>query len=251
MGWGLGPAEWSDRMNKPPADVTRPGRAPDTGRGDPSALLRGAGCFTGDVPIPDALHIAFLRSPVAGRITALDTGAARDMPGVAAVHVGADVTGLGRLSVNPVLPLAADLPGFPLLAGDRVEAAGQAIAAVLAESPHAAQDAAEAIAFEIDEDAAPPPQRTLARKLWQAGDTAAAFAGADIVVDCTLRHARLAPTPLEPRAIAAAYDPATGGSRSGTRPRPRTAPARNWRRSSARRRRGSASSRRMWAAPSA
>ena len=55
-------------------------------------LLRGQGRFVDDLPMPDALHVAFLRSPVAhGRLKGIDAGAARAQPGVHAVLTFADL----------------------------------------------------------------------------------------------------------------------------------------------------------------
>ena len=50
-------------------------------------LLRGEGAFVDDIPLTNALHAAFLRSPLArARIRKLDVTAARNHPGVAAVY---------------------------------------------------------------------------------------------------------------------------------------------------------------------
>ncbi len=44
-------------------------------------LLRGRGRFVDDLDIPGALHVAFLRSPVAhGRLNGIDAGAAKASP---------------------------------------------------------------------------------------------------------------------------------------------------------------------------
>ena len=87
-------------------------------------LLRGTGQFTADVSLENALVLHLLRSPVAaGRIRGLDISAARNAPGVHAVHIGADVAALGALPVNPVLDMARQ-PDFPILAQDHVQAIG-------------------------------------------------------------------------------------------------------------------------------
>ncbi len=167
-------------------------------------LLRGQGLFSGDVALADALVLHLLRSPLAlARITALDVSAARAMPGVHAVHVGADVAGLGHLAVNPVLPMTTR-PAFPILATDRVAAIGQPVAAVLADSADKAADAADRIGVDYHEtpEITPPP---LARKTWRKGDTRALFDGAAHVVTASLHHPVLAPSPLEPRAISVQY----------------------------------------------
>ncbi|WP_109466276.1 xanthine dehydrogenase family protein molybdopterin-binding subunit [Albibacillus kandeliae] len=188
--------------------------APYVGQGlrrreDP-VLIRGAGTFTGDLPLDAPLHLAFVRSPVArGRLVSVDRDDAAEMPGVLAIHLRDDLGEIGQLAVNPVIPLH-DLPDFPVLAGGEVFSVGQPVAAVLAETLAEAQDAAEAVFPEIEDLAIDAP-REVARQSWQSGDVAAAFAKADRVVSVRLQHPRLAPAPMEPRAIAVAYDAATDG----------------------------------------
>src|SRR5215207_8908607 len=56
------------------------------------ALVRGAGRFVDDLHPPGLLEAAFLRSPSAhGLIRAIDTRAARALPGVHAVYTLADL----------------------------------------------------------------------------------------------------------------------------------------------------------------
>lgn len=167
-------------------------------------LLTGCGQYADDARLTDPLFVAFHRSPLAhGQIASIDTQDAQSMPGVAGVHVGEDVAHLGQLSVNPILPICAKL-GYPVLAYAQVDAVGQPIAAAVAETPLQAMDAAETIWADI-EDGPPPPPTLVAEKKWLAGNTAKAFATADLIVDCTLDHARLAPSPMEPRSIAIEY----------------------------------------------
>ena len=55
-------------------------------RVEDAPLLRGQGRFVDDLDIPGALHVAFLRSPVAhGRLKGIDASAAKALPGVHAV----------------------------------------------------------------------------------------------------------------------------------------------------------------------
>src|SRR5882724_11667833 len=50
-------------------------------------LLRGEGAFVDDIPLPNALHVAFLRSPHArARISNIDVSAALQHAGVVAVY---------------------------------------------------------------------------------------------------------------------------------------------------------------------
>lgn len=170
-----------------------------------SALLRGEGQFCDDIALPGALWAVFLRSDAAaGRITALDSDAVRAMPGVAGVHIGADVAHLGQLAVNAVIPLE-QAPTFEVLAQGAVHAVGQPVAAVLGETRGVAQDAAEAIWLEVSE-ADPAPPRRIAGQRWQAGTPPQAA----LTVQADIRHARLVPLSMEPRSIAARPEPDGG-----------------------------------------
>ncbi|TDK51403.1 xanthine dehydrogenase family protein molybdopterin-binding subunit [Antarcticimicrobium luteum] len=176
-------------------------------REDP-ALISGRGTYTDDVRLTDPLHLAVVRSMVsAGTIDAIETEMAADLPGVAGVHTGADLTGLGALQVNPVIPIR-HLPDYPVLAGKQVHSVGQPIAAILAGDLELARDACEQVRVEID-DAPLPDPRLAAEQTWSAGDVTGAFEHAERIVECEVRHPRLAPSPMEPRSIAVAFDAAT------------------------------------------
>jgi carbon-monoxide dehydrogenase large subunit len=114
-------------------------------REDP-ALIRGTGVYTDDIKLSGALHVAFVRSPIArGKITRIDTKAAMQMPGVWAVYTAADVRHLG--------PLLAQVPAGklrPLLADGLVNHVGEAVAMVVADSPYLARDAIEAVVVDYD-----------------------------------------------------------------------------------------------------
>ena len=183
-------------------------------------LVTGQGRFTDDIPLEGALRVAFVRSPVAhGELMELEMEAARAMPGVAAVFSGADVADLGSLSVNPILP---DLrcPPFPVLACGRVRAVGQPVAAVLADTAAQAADAAEYVGLDVEPETAKvdigdhapdlfadiPGDEVLSGR-WIIGTPHEAFKAAATVVSARVRHARVAPTSMEPRTIAARHDP--------------------------------------------
>ena len=114
-------------------------------REDP-ALIQGYGEYVDDLTRTGLLHVAFVRSPVArGKITTLDTEAAKKMPGVVAVYTHDDVAHLG--------PLVAQVPIGklrPLLAAGEVNHVGEAVAMIVAEDRYAAQDAADAIEADYD-----------------------------------------------------------------------------------------------------
>ncbi|MGC8470390.1 MAG: xanthine dehydrogenase family protein molybdopterin-binding subunit, partial [Acetobacteraceae bacterium] len=198
-------------------------------------LLRGQGSFSDDLSLPGMLHGVFVRSPLAhGRIRSLGTGAARALPGVAAVLTAADLPALG---LRP-LPAGLAIPGrdgagprraprtvFP---AERVRHVGEALALVVAETRAQARDGAEAVAVEIDPlpavteaAAAVAPGAPLVHEIapgnvaldFHYGDhaaVAAAFAGAAHVVRCELLSQRLVVCAMEPRSALASFDPAGG-----------------------------------------
>jgi carbon-monoxide dehydrogenase large subunit len=170
-----------------------------------AALLRGAGQYCGDIALPDCLVVTFLRSDAAcGQISALDVSGAQDMPGVVAVHTGADVAHLGRLEVNRVIPYDAPL-AFDLLAQGRVQAVGQPVAAVLATTRAAGLDAAEAIWLDVESDDLPDPA-PIAGQHWQSGVAVTP----QITVNATINHPRLVPLSMEPRGILVRPEPDGG-----------------------------------------
>ena len=108
-------------------------------------LITGRTRWTDNIVLPGLQHIAILRSPVAhARITAIDTTAARGMPGVVAVFTGADLAA-EQGSLPNAWPITEDMkaPAAPSLAVDTVNFAGEAVAVVVARSAYEAQDALE------------------------------------------------------------------------------------------------------------
>ncbi|HJU20118.1 MAG TPA: xanthine dehydrogenase family protein molybdopterin-binding subunit [Stellaceae bacterium] len=204
-------------------------------------LVTGSGRFADDLSLPELVHAVVLRSPHAhARILALDTAAARAMPGVLAVLTGADyiAEGLGPIPHKAGLMGPPDLAvrrhGDPIatrhypMPPDRVRFVGEPVALVVAETIAAAKDAAEQIAVAYAPlpavvhaaDAAAPG----APQLWdeapgnlcvdiEAGDeaaTAAAFRRAAHVVRLETRVQRVTGVPMEPRTTTACYDAASG-----------------------------------------
>ena len=118
-------------------------------------LLRGRGRYVDDLDIPGALHVVFLRSPVAhGRLKGIDAGAAKAVPGVHAVLTFADLrplltgdripqslpSGAIRFHVDPIV-----------LAKDEVTYVGEPVAMVVADSRRLAEDALALIQLDIEE----------------------------------------------------------------------------------------------------
>ncbi len=107
------------------------------------ALLRGRARFVDDLPVkPGTLHAAILRSPHAhAEIVSIDTGRARQMPGVAAVITRAEVLAL----TDPFLIGLTTPLEYRCLATDRVRFVGEPVALVLASDRYLAEDALDAI----------------------------------------------------------------------------------------------------------
>src|SRR3954452_1997734 len=120
-------------------------------------LLTGKGQFIDDKPDDGALWLYVLRSPHAhAKILSIDTQAAAAMPGVQAVYTGADLVA-DDIGTIPTLAIFQRPNGSPmtvpprrLLAHEIVRFAGEPLAAVVAASRSAAQNAAEAIAVEYE-----------------------------------------------------------------------------------------------------
>ena len=118
------------------------------------------------------------------------------------------------------------LPQQPLLAVDKVRHVGEAIAVVLAESLHEAQDAAELVAPDleylptvVDAEVALRPETALIHEEYQTnligefavakGDTAAGLAGAPHKLRRRFYTHRYAGVPMECRGVIGAYDQRT------------------------------------------
>jgi carbon-monoxide dehydrogenase large subunit len=171
-----------------------------TRREDPR-LLKGEGRFVDDLAPEGCLALEILRSPYGpGSITCLNLDDAAGMPGVVAILTAADLGGLGQASVNALLPGLAPRP-LRLLADGEIEAMGQAVAAVVAQTRDQARDAAEMILLEVEEappeETEPPPALT---HRWQGGMAPQKVARQ---ISVTQSHALLAPMAMEPRAALA------------------------------------------------
>ena len=128
-------------------------------------LITGAGAFTDDVNLPGQLYLAMARSPYAhGQLGAVDCSEARAAEGVRAVYTAADIEALGGMPCRAVLSDRQGNPCFipkrPLLAEGRVRFAGEPVAAVIAETPQQARDAAELIFIDVDDLPSAPPINT-------------------------------------------------------------------------------------------
>lgn len=126
-------------------------------------LLRGRGEYVDDVDLPNMLHAAAFRSPVAhGIIRKLDVSAALKRPGVHSVITAEDMGDSIPTIQLRLIPMEELKPlGQPVIAGDKVRYVGEIIAFVLAEDAAIAEDALADIEVEI-EPLGPIPNRTVA-----------------------------------------------------------------------------------------
>ena len=120
-------------------------------------LLRGEGRYTDDIDLPGMAFGYVLRSPHAhGIIRDIDVSAARETEGVLAIYIIDDLkaAGYGAFPGSKLLKNRdgsdPQSPARYALADGKVKFAGEGLAFVVAESPAAARDGAEAIMFDID-----------------------------------------------------------------------------------------------------
>jgi carbon-monoxide dehydrogenase large subunit len=203
-------------------------------RKEDDTLVRGNGRYTDDFSLPGQAHAWMVRSSHAhGVIRAIDTSAARQMPGVLGIHVGKDLVEAGYTPIRSSLPMK-NADGSAMLQSDRMALAidkvrfvGDPVACVVAETAAQARDAAEAVIVEIDPlpsvtraaDAIKPGAPLLYDHIpnnvaldFYSGDrdaTAAAFARAAHVTSLDIVNTRVAAVPMEPRAALASYDRAS------------------------------------------
>jgi len=198
-------------------------------------LLTGKGNFIDDKPEDGALWLYVLRSPHAhAKIKAIDTKAAAEMNGVAAVFTGADLV---RDDVGTIPTLAVfqrpdgkpmTVPPRRLLAHEIVRFAGEPVAAVVASSRVLAQSAAEAIEVEYEvlpsvvdpleaiKPGAPvvwpdaPDNIVAAMNYGDAAKVEEAFAKAAHKISLDLVSQRLVPSAMEPRSTIAEVERKSG-----------------------------------------
>lgn len=193
------------------------------------ALLTGQAQFLDDIPMEGVLHACFVRSPHAhARIRSIDLSAARALPGVHGAFTAQDL--MGELT-HWRMPLGFAFAVLPentvpfVLAREEVAFVGEAIAVIVAQSRHVAEDAAALVAidFEVlpaisDLRQALEPNAPVVRTELQSnslqnytlayGDIDAAFLEADITIEESFSAHRGCAHPIEGRGVLARLDPA-------------------------------------------
>jgi len=191
-------------------------------------LVTGRGTYVDNIKIPGLLFLGVLRSPYPhARITRLDVSRVARAPGVLAVLTGQDLlaAGLKPMPCGWQLPESVVPPRYAL-ALDRVRYVGEPVAAVVAEGRYRARDLLELIDVEYEplpavvdqEEALRPgaPQlhpealgNLCFKRTVSGGDWERAVREADGVIRQRFVVQRLVPSPMEPRATTAWYQPET------------------------------------------
>ena len=118
-------------------------------RVDGRAKVTGAASYLADMAVENMAHAAAVRSPhPRARVTGIDASAALARPGVLAVLTPEDVAGL------PPVRIFADSPPVARILTDTPQYAGDAVAAVVAETEALARQAAAEV--EVDYQPLPP-----------------------------------------------------------------------------------------------
>ncbi len=182
--------------------------------------VTGRARYTADLPFGETLVGRILRSPIAhGVIHAIDTAAARALPGVRAVITGEDFS-----APYGVIPIAQN--EWPL-ARDKVRYRGEPVAAVAAVDAASAEAALKAIVLHIEplpayfeavdaraEHAVALHDKkpgNIEREVDQTfGDVDGGFAAADLVLERTFDYAEVAHGQIELNSAIASYEPERG-----------------------------------------
>src|SRR4051812_21173601 len=173
-------------------------------------LVRGEGRFAVKTSFAGELHMRIVRSQYAhGRIVAIDTAKARAAPGCVAVWTFADVADIPPIEFRPTRVKGLEPYRQHVLAKEIVRYVGEPVAAVFADDPYRAEDAAELV--EVDVEPLAPVlaaeqgiEPTVVHK--EYGDVDGAFARAHAIVELELDIGRHSGVPLETRAAIARYD---------------------------------------------
>jgi CO/xanthine dehydrogenase Mo-binding subunit len=182
-------------------------------------LLTGQGRFAADVSFPGQWHMRVVRSSIAhGQLKAIDAKAALALPGVHAAWTYADIAHIPPIGFRLTGLVELEAYRQTALAHGYVRYVGEPVAAIFADDPYIAEDAADLVDVDIEPlpvilDAAGPPgpfddhhdtETSVIEK--RSGDVEQAFRAADAVVTLDLAIGRHSGVPMETRGAIARYD---------------------------------------------
>ena len=176
----------------------------------------------------DLAHLALVRSTLPNaRIASLEMDTAAAIPGVLAAWTVEDLPE-GARAFDDFAPRHVARHPRPVLASGQARYAGEAIAAIVADSPYVAADAVQAVFADLEQlpavgtleaaiaEASPLVHEELESNLAGEaglgyGDAEAAFSAPDTVaVGARLSAARICGSAMEPRTATAYYDDVSG-----------------------------------------
>jgi carbon-monoxide dehydrogenase large subunit len=180
-------------------------------------LLTGGATYVDNLPLAGAAHVTYVRSTIAhARIASIEVDEARAAPGVIGVFTAADID---LPMMTPGIPLLDQAMARPYLADGVVRFAGEAVAAIVTEERYQGEDAAELVFVDyeplpavVDPEAAEQSEVVLfpdagsnvtMRLMFEHHD--GLFDECDVVVRQRMVNQRVAPCPLEVRAVAAEW----------------------------------------------
>ncbi len=181
-------------------------------------FLTGEGTYIANLELPGAVHLTFVRSPVAhGRIVSIDADDARVMPDVLHVWTAADV------DLEPAPPAHGFMNKairFPFVASDTARFVGDIIAIVVSATKEAGVDAAEMVIVDYDplpvvldldeslknEVLLHPEAGTNIVLTFASANNDDIFSNCDVVVDLVIENQRVAPVPMEVRSCVSQWD---------------------------------------------
>jgi len=181
-------------------------------------FLTGEGTYIGNLALPGALHLSFVRSTMAhARLLDIDASDALAMPGVVAVWTAKDI------DLAPAPPAHGFMNKgirYPFIASDTVRFVGDIVAVVVSTDKSLGVDAAETVIVDYDplpvvldldesfrnnvilhEDAGTNVVLTFAEN-----SNEDIFTDCEVVVELTIENQRVAPAPMEVRACASVWD---------------------------------------------
>lgn len=181
-------------------------------------FLTGEGTYIGNLSLPGALHLSFVRSTMAhARLLDIDASDALAMPGVVAVWTAEDI------DLEPAPPAHGFMNKgirYPFIAKDTVRFVGDIVAVVVSTDKSLGVDAAETVIVDYDplpvvldldesfrnevivhEEAGTNVVLTFAES-----STEDIFKDCEVVVELTIENQRVAPAPMEVRACASVWD---------------------------------------------